>query len=80
MQIGVKHRHSRAPAARPKGGGRGQIARLAGNCPQGFVHTYPQIPVDNSERISNVFLNLWITQKRLNIMDVVGSNVSHRYA
>jgi hypothetical protein len=81
MQIGVKHRHSRAPAARPQGGGRGQIARLAAvTCPQTFVHTYPQIPVDNSEATPNVFLNLWITQDRLYIMDVAGISVSLRYA
>ena len=81
MQIGVKHRHSRAPAARPMGGGRGQIARLAAvTCPQAFVYTYPQIPVDNLEATPNVFLNLWITQERLYIMDVAGISVSLRYA
>jgi hypothetical protein len=36
--------------------------------------------VDNSEATPNVFLNLWITQERLYIMDVVFSSVSLRYA
>ncbi len=80
MQIGVKYRSSR-PRRRDHRGGCGQITWLATCiCPQGFIHSYPQIPVDNLKATPNVLLNLWITQHRLNIMDVVGSTVSHRYA
>ena len=80
MQMGVKYRSSRPRRSGPRGG-RGQIGWLAKSiCPQGFVHSYPQIPVDNSIHKHNVSINLWITQERLYIMDVVCSSVSLRYA
>jgi hypothetical protein len=71
MQMGVKYRSSRPPPRRPRGGSA-RPGRLAESiCPQGFVHGYPQIPVDNLKATHNVLLNLWITATRLYIMDVV---------
>jgi hypothetical protein len=78
--MGVKYRSSRPRRCGPRGG-CGQIARLAAvTCPQVFVHSYPQIPVNNSIHKHNVSINLWITTSRLYIMVVVGSTVSLRYA
>lgn len=60
-----------APAA-PATGGVSSHDRLAWRCcPQRFVHSYPQIAVDNLQTNANVSINLWISQKQLNIMNVV---------
>jgi hypothetical protein len=46
MWVGVKYRSSRPPPRRPRGARPGWLAATC-ICPQGFIHSYPQILVDN---------------------------------
>ena len=60
-----------APAAPATGGVLSQDRLVWRCCPQRFVHSYPQIAVDNYRISTNVSVNLWISLRRLNIMNVV---------
>lgn len=46
------------PPRRPTGGSPRPVGWRWPTCPQDFVHSYPQIPVDNYKPMPNVSINL----------------------